>query len=251
MEKMKLFLLKNYKILIVILVVVIFGTSLYFLAHPKDLPGVSYIRKQEKKDPDEISKDLASLKKQERQEGVANGTIDIFGLFDDYVIFGDSRTMGFSMFGFLLDNRIYASSGANIQDIDGWLEALRSLQPHNIYVAYGVNDMGLGLNNLPGGYGAVAEEHILNIQNICPNSNIYVNSILPATQEAIEKSPNWGQVDIYNEELKKVCADHGWTYIDNSNLIPFGDTSAYQLDGIHFKTDFYAKWAQNMIDATK
>lgn len=248
MKNIKLFISKYYKLLIMIFVLVCGSFGIYALNKPKTMRGVTIIKEQEKKDPEELSKKLSSLKKKERQAGIANGSIDIFGLFDDYVIFGDSRALAFKDYGFLLENRIYAGTGHTIYNIDDWLPHLSTLKPLNIFVSYGVNDIDSNFNGLPGGYEALAQEQITKIKNTCPNSTIYVNSIIPAIEKVVQVNPvTWAELDEYNAALQRVCDKNGWVFIDNSGLMTGEMVSLYEPDGIHFQPSFYPIWAENMV----
>lgn len=238
------------KVLIGLVVLILVFVLVFFIGGNNTPSGVAYIKEQSSLDPEALSSDLSAKKKEERKAAIENGTLDVFGLFDNYCIFGDSRVMGFELYNFFPDSRVFASSGATILNVDDWLSQVQSLQPQNIFLSYGVNDMGLNLNETDAGtYGQLYEAQVKKILNVCPNSKIFVNSIIPATPAAVEKSPAWSNVDLYNSQLKEICETNGWTYIDNSSLADGGNASIYQADGIHFTTAFYSVWAQNMIDA--
>ena len=248
MNNIKSFISKYYKLLLTIFILGCVCTGIYVLNKPKTMTGVAFIREQEKKDPEELSKELSALKKKERQAGIANGSIDIFGLFDDYVIFGDSRALAFKDYGFLLENRIYAGTGHTIYNVDDWLPSLSTLKPSNIFVSYGVNDIDSNFNGLPGGHEALAQEQITKIKDTCSNSTIYVNSIIPATEKGVQVNPvTWAELDEYNAALKRVCEKNDWIYIDNSELMTGETVSLYEPDGIHFQPSFYPIWAENMV----
>lgn len=245
--------LNNKKIYIVISVgVILFLIICYFVFfnNSSNAKGVSYIKQLEKEDVETLDDRLDKKYREERNVAIENGTIDVWGLFDDYVIFGDSRVMGFEVIGVLPDNRVLAGSGHSINNMSEWSEVIKTLKPKNVYISYGVNDMGLNLDeSVEGGYGSLYEVQINELLKIVPDANIYVNSIIPATQEAIEtKGQAWARVTDYNKKLKETCEKNGWTFIDNDAL---ASPDIYQPDGIHFAGAFYPKWGQNMINATK
>ena len=116
-----------------------------------------------------------------------------------------------------------------------------------IFFSYGVNDMGMNIDAEEGGYDGQYESQIKKIVEVCPDATIIVNSIIPATPAAVQKSPSWGNVDAYNTKIKSMCEKNKWIYVDNSEISQNGNANIYQNDGIHFLTTFYSTWAENMI----
>ena len=168
---------------------------------------------------------------------------------DDYLILGDSRATGFYLYGYLLESRVYAYNGATILNIDEWIDSIQQLQPQNIYIAFGMNDIKNNLNNTSNGsYSQLLSEQIKKILNVCPQANIYVNSIIPASQSVTQSNSDlWSQIDVYNAQIQQACQDNGWTYIDNSSLVQDQSEPIYESDGIHFVSSFYEKWARNIM----
>ena len=231
---------------LIVIVLVILGVWLFFPRTNTTL-GLEYIQKQEKLSVDSVSSELAKLRKEEMRKAQDAGTLNPFSLFRDYVIFGDSRVMGFSSYGYLESSRVLAGTGHTINNIPDWQDNVKTIRPSNVYFSYGVNDMGLDIDSQEGGYDGVYEGHIKKVLKNCPkDANVYVNSILPATEEAVKKSPAWNQVKKYNKKIKKMCEKNGWTYIDNDEITDNGKADIYQPDGIHFASSFYPTWALRM-----
>ena len=105
--------------------------------------GVSYIKEQESLDTKELSKHLTDKRIEEKLTMVKDGTLDVFSMFEDYAIYGDSRVYGFVSYGYLSWNRVFAAAGNTILNISDYSEALKEINPSNIYFSYGVNDMVL------------------------------------------------------------------------------------------------------------
>lgn len=208
--------------------------------------GISYIEKQENKKVEELSSDLKEKKNKEMEEAIQSGQVDVFALFDDAVIFGDSRVIGFSTYGFFPDSHVFASSGATIKDITNWVSQAQNANPSMIFFSYGVNDMGLDLDS-EGGYDNLYQKQIQEIVKVCPDAQIVVNSIISATPAAIERSPRWDKVDEYNKKIKAMCKKNDWVYVDNSEICQDGHANIYQDDGVHFIQSFYKTWSENMI----
>ncbi|MCF0260061.1 MAG: hypothetical protein HUJ54_09405 [Erysipelotrichaceae bacterium] len=213
--------------------------------------GKAFLRAQESKDMQEITARLDKRRMDDFTEAVQDGSVDVFSMFHDYAFLGDSRVVGFSTYGYLDDARVFAGAGHTIRNVDDYLENLKSLQPSVVYLSYGVNDTGLNIGGGEGegGYGAVYEAQIDKILDVVPNAKIVVNSIIAPSTEAVARSPRWAAYTDFNEQLKAMCEKRGWTYVDNDALGDGGTAQIYQADGVHFLSQFYYVWGQNILDA--
>ena len=134
----------------VLLLVVLAGVTLFFLMRGRGSgasqtkAGLKYLKTLESRDARAIEDEIKAIKKEEQKEALENGELTVWEQFDDYVIMGDSRTMGFDQYGFLPSERILAHGGATIADIPDYMESLRSLNPSNIFLCYGLNDVSIG-----------------------------------------------------------------------------------------------------------
>ena len=244
---------KKIRLFVIVGIVLILGVIGYFvLRKPSTESGIQYIKEQEEAKVDKVAQKVHDQRMIELKDAVNSGKLDAFSMFDDFVFFGDSRTMGFYTYGFLPTSRIFAGSGNTILNITDWLDKLKTLMPSTIYFSYGVNDMGLGLNHTDeGGYGKLYEDRVKQVQEICPDAEIFLLSIIPATPAATEKSPAWKEYKEYNAEIKKICKKNGWHYVDCTTLAKNGSADIYQADGIHFYSTFYKEWATEIIEATQ
>lgn len=243
--------------MIAVLVVIAVGVVFFFThrqSRPDTSEGIAYIQNQNQKSVDEISEHIYQRKEQEiidqTETALQDPDTNVYNLFNDFVMFGDSRVYGYITTGALDPSRVLADGGATIHNIPDYLSVIEQLRPKNIFLSYGVNDMGLEIGSEEGGYGAQYEAEIQKILEIVPGANIYVNSIIPAQPFRVETSPSWGNVDAYNAEIKKMCKRNKWHYIDNDPLADGGNANIYQEDGVHFLFDFYPVWARHMLEAT-
>ena len=78
-----------------------------------------------------------------------------------------------------------------------------------------------------------------------PDAHIFVNSIFPVQEKAIEEEPLLAKIPDYNEALKELCDSQTVAFIDNTSLV---EEQYYEQDGVHFKADFYPIWAQRMAE---
>ena len=107
----------------------------------------------------------------------------------------------------------------------------------------------------------LAEFDILNATNVkakigahltqmheLPDANIFVNSIFPVQQKAIDKDPLLAGIPEYNEALSTLCESRGIGFIDNSELV---QDQYYEPDGQHFQAGFYPLWAEHMAEVAQ
>lgn len=224
---------------IILIVAIIVVIVCVFLPHPVS-KGELYIQEQAGKSVDDMTQVLAQKRAQEIQTANANGQMNIYDLLDSYAILGDSRAV---MFQNELDpDRVMAEIGVKITNIDNYLSALQTMQPSFIYIMYGLNDIASNLNGTEGGYAQIVTEEGKKIMDVCPNSKLFLMSILPVQSDQAMND----QVNVYNEALKQVAQANGWTYIDCTDLV---SDDYYEGDGEHFKATFYPLLAEKMYEA--
>ena len=78
-----------------------------------------------------------------------------------------------------------------------------------------------------------------------PDAHIFVNSIFPVQEKALEGEPLLEKIPEYNKALKELCDSQTVAFIDNTDL---ASEQYYEQDGIHFKADFYPIWAEHMAE---
>lgn len=243
-------------ILLIIGVVLMVGAAVIFGSHKKFEEGQAYLVKLEQRDTEAIKTKLQerdAAEAQAQQDAlvaqVNSGTSDVWGLFKNSLLLGDSRVYGFKSYGFLPENRVLAEAGYTIANIPEFVDAAASLQPDVIYFSYGVNDMGLDIGRDQGdnGYRAVYEANIKQLLEKTPQSKVVVNSVIDASAAAVAEHPSWGKTADFNRQIQEMCQDNGWYYADNSTLSNGGNAPIYQADGVHFLSDFYEVWAKNML----
>ena len=91
--------------LVVILLIVTFTSK----EHTSE--GVAYIKEQEALKTKKLSKKLTNKRIEEKTTWIKEGKIDVFSMFDDYALYGDSRVYGFGSYGFLPWNNVFAAAG--------------------------------------------------------------------------------------------------------------------------------------------
>ncbi|MDO4459560.1 MAG: GDSL-type esterase/lipase family protein [Clostridia bacterium] len=172
--------------------------------------------------------------------------VNIWSLYKDVVICGDSRAVGFSYYGFMDENHVLADYGAYLSEIYEDIETIANVNPRYVFICTGVNDVG---NNMYASSDDYATEYINIMDAIserCPGSTVVATSILDAAESAYETCSAWYDIEYFNNKLQKFCDERGYIYVDNTALCA-QYTDLYESDGIHFGEAFYEPWARNMM----
>ena len=215
--------------------------------------GRQWLLEQEQHDPADVDAQLKAIrqaelaaKKDEWLSELQSGTISVWAQFDDYAVLGDSRTMGFSYYGYMPSERVLADSGATINKVADHMDELKKLAPTSIFLTYGINDVGIGYWPTPEDYVNKMDETLQLLADELPDARVYVNSIIPAIDPAFDRGPAWRKIPDYNAAVKAYCEENGVPYIDVTELCA-ENQSLYQADGVHMMGEFYPKWAVCMI----
>ena len=173
---------------------------------------------------------------------------DIWALMDNAVVMGDSRAVGYDVFGFMPSERVIAGAGNTIRKIEEGYPQLKELQPDLIYLCYGINDISIGFWKTPEEYAAEYKEILLDLKEVVPDAEIYVSSILPVSAQAVAENntPVWGRTEEYNVVVEKMCAEAGVGFVSNTD-IALAEDNLYSGDGIHISPPFYQKWVANLM----
>jgi hypothetical protein len=216
--------------------------------------GLSYLQQLETQDPQAVNDVIKYQQEQKRiaqrearLQQLESGEISVWTLFEDYVLLGDSRAVGYYYYGFLPESRVLAEGGATIRDLKEHIPDIVALNPTNVFLCYGLNDVSIGYWDTPEDYVAEFSETIAEIQAQLPDVKIFISSILPARDPAFQTSTAWYNIPEYSSAVADMCEtiDHCY-YVDNDELAEeYADL--WDSDGIHVKKEFYSHWAANMI----
>lgn len=255
---------KNYLIVlsgVLVALILIISLAVRLGGHGNDddaLPpdteqGIQYLQWLESQDPAEVDETLKLLRQQrliamrdERLRQLESGEVSVWSLFEDYVLLGDSRAVGFYYFDFLPESRVLAESGATIRNLQEHIPDLVKLNPSTLFLCYGLNDVSIGIWPTPEDYAAEYAEIIAEIRKALPDVSIYISSILPARDPAFERSSKWHDIPVYSTAVKGMCEEMGCYYVDN-NALAEEYADLWEVDGIHVQKPFYPHWAANMI----
>ena len=235
--------------------------------------GVAYLEALEQQDPDAVDQILRQRRleqlEREREEllrQIKAGEQDPFPLFQDAVILGDSRAVGFFYYGFVDESRDLTGSGETILDIPKKLDTLQAMNPRYVYLAYGLNDIKIGHW---GSLQAHISEYLDRVQDIrerLPEAVIVISSVLPyhdpnaRTDATGETPPTSGsslteadrkrlaQIPEWNRLMADAAREHGVIFVDNSAICQ-EYKNLWEKDGIHVFKSFYPHWGKNLIVA--
>lgn len=207
--------------------------------------GVSHLKSLEKKDASAIEKKVKNVKREAQAEALEKGELSVWERFDGSILFGDSRTVGFQYYEFLDKKQVLAKNGLTIKDIDAYLPQMKTLNPSVLFLCTGLNDVSTGAWKTPEEYVKSYEEKIQMLKKELPDTDIYINSIIPVQEPASDKPYN-KKIPGYNKVVKAWCKEKGYAYIDNAEVYK-EHKDLYDVDGIHFKKKFYEYWALNML----
>ena len=163
----------------------------------------------------------------------------------DVCFFGDSITNrgDFSSIDISQTIVTLAIPGESIEGMSTRVEMLETIRPEKIFVM-------AGINGLTGGSKKTIDEYsklIDSIQNVAPNADIFIQSILPineSKQPALDNS----LIEETNREIESLCNNYNITYIDLFTLYydeVEGLSSDVSADGIHLnQIGGYDLWYQ-------
>ena len=173
-------------------------------------------------------------------------TIRLKQIYQGSVIVGDSITESIVEYGYLDTDVVIGQLGLRIDDADEQLAAAISLKPQNLFLAFGTNDLELYEGNAQG-FADAYRKQLEMLQSALPDTAIYINSILPVQQSAIDETPSLGYYPEFNQALEDLCQQMGCTFIDNTFLVD-GRDDMYEPDGEHVIADYYPLWLTYMAE---
>ena len=216
--------------------------------------GLDFLSQLEAQDPAQVEQKRKQIQQQKIQElrderlrQLESGEISVWSLFEDYVLLGDSRAVGFYFYGYLPQERVLAEAGATIRSLKEHIPDIVALNPSNLFFCYGLNDVSIGIWPTPEDYVEEFADTIAEIQSELPDVKIFVSSILPAKDPAFNQSSAWRNIPQYSAAVEEMCKTIDNCYYVNNDATAAQYTDLWEPDGIHVGRDFYPHWAANLI----
>lgn len=217
---------------------------------PDTSEGMDKLKEMEQIKVSEVESEIAVLDEEEAKAIEEKGKRSNKEIFKDTVVLGDFIAQGLYEQEVLGESFVFAKESACVHDLEttGVTESLNAAaekKPKVVFLEFGVNDAALDGSNAD-----VFEDDyktFLNqVQEKLPDTKIFVNSILPVQQKAVEESQGLANIAEYNERLKALCKESGVIFLDNSSLVK---EDYYKDDGKHMKKKYYTAWAKQMAEA--
>lgn len=227
---------------VIILLVILAVWGIRQLVTPKvdTEQGLSYIRAAESEDITTIEQKINQL---ERQDG-GEDSRSYKEKFASSIVMGDSIAEGFSEYDVLNASSVVSKIGVHLYELEEQVQQAADLNPQVIFLALGMNDV-IATAGDTDQFLEQYEAVVAQLREAVPNAHIYVNSIFPVQDSAIEKEPELAQISEYNTVLRQMCDDLQLGFIDNTDLV---QEQYYEEDGVHFKAEFYPLWADRMAE---
>lgn len=203
--------------------------------------GIAYIKAAEAEDITVIEQKIAQL---ESQDGGEEDTRSAKEKFASSVVMGDSITEGLVEYDVLSASSVVSKIGVHLDELDEQVAQVKELNPQVIFLTFGMNDIiedGEDTEQFRSDYEALVKQ----IQEEVPDAHIFVNSIFPVLDTAVENEPALERISEYNTVLSEMCTKLQIGFIDNTELV---SDQYYEEDGIHFKAEFYPLWADRMAE---
>lgn len=203
----------------------------------------------EKADISETENALKELEGQDEQSGSrkeVRDTVELKRAFQNAVILGDSFSESIVEYGFLDTDVVLYKRGLSVGQADDLVDTAVSLRPTAVFFVFGTNDMEICEGDSQKFIEAYRRQ-IARLKAGLPDAAVYINSILPATKEAVKETPSYAYCGQFNEALQAMCQEDGYTYVDCSFLIE-GKDGIYEPDGIHVIKSYYPAWLSYLAD---
>ena len=153
------------------------------------------------------------------------------------VIAGDSLMHGLNEYNILDSTYLVTKVSANLKHLKGNIDTIINLNPKNLVVHYGLNNMSTNdteINN----FVSVYESILKDLHQKLPDTKIVVSSVFNVSSK--KATGAYKDIPHFNSKLNEMCQRNGFVYLDNSGLIS-GNSSYYEPDGIHVKKSFYTE----------
>ncbi len=166
------------------------------------------------------------------------------GIFANSVVIGDSIAYGILTTDLMLPTSVVAEIGVNLVDLLDYLPQVQSLNPHNIFLYCGFNDIGMCMGDTDKYYSDFVT-FVTQLQAVCPGVPIYVNHLVPVQNIDTLENSLYLEVDLYNSIIDQIASEYGLGIVENADLIR---EEYYYKDGYHMTYPYYPKWLRRMAE---
>ena len=176
--------------------------------------------------------------------------------FDDAAFVGDSITEGIKLYEVMTNATVVAARGINLDNVftddqirtaqgnSTVMGALEAAEPKKIYIMFGATGVGWFTEQH---FTDVYTKFVQAVKEQHPDSQIYLQSILPVTQEFDDSREDISndKINRYNELVVEIAEEQKVHYLDVASA--FKDEKGClpedsNGDGMHFGNKYYQKW---------
>ena len=213
----------------------------------KDDSGISFLSSRENLDTSAIEELFKNARREEMIRKYQSGEIDVWSIYNsEAVILGDSRAAGFTWVDGLDSNIVCAAVSNTIYNIPDHYDYIESRNPSMIFITYGMNDIGIWNGDLEL-WTSELGERVETLRSVAPNATIYMISVFPVLDSDPENYKEiWDTIPEWNEGVEEWCEGVDIKYIDLT-YVAEEHKDLYAGDGVHFATEFYTYWGEEMI----
>ena len=126
------------------------------------------------------------------------------------------------------------------------LEALKLKQYDNIYISFGLNELGWVYDDI---FIEDYKTFIDSVREIQPDATIYVENILPVSKKLSDEDEIYNNKNVkkFNKLLKRMCKDYGdIIYLDVASSVTVDGVlpADASTDGRHCNQEYCKKWLE-------
>lgn len=210
----------------------------------KNSPNKDYLVQLESKSLDDVQAKIENYQNKILNDTTDKGNINYSKYYENTVFMGDSLTESLSEFEILDSYNVISNKGDTVVKAMQNIDTLKGINPKNLVLLYGMNDVIEFDINLSGQDSNTFKEKYIELVNsiktVLPKTNIYLISPLPVMANAVDTNYRLTNENLSEFRLKvsEVANATGSTYVDLTSIIT-GKDYLHEQDGIHYKYDFY------------
>ena len=210
----------------------------------KNSPNKDYLVQLESKSLDDVQAKIENYQNKILNDTTDKDNINYSKYYENTVFMGDSLTESLSEFEILDSYNVISNKGDTVVKAMKNIDTLQGINPKNLVLLYGMNDViEFDINLSEQDSNTFKEKYIElvnSIKTVLPKTNIYLISPLPVMANAVDTNYRLTNENLSEFRLKvsEVANATGSTYVDLTSIIT-GKDYLHEQDGIHYKYDFY------------
>lgn len=174
------------------------------------------------------------------KEQINSGERSLNKIFSSSLIVGDSLIEAISYYHVLDSQLVMGKVSASLYELDSISDKIIAYHPEVLILHYGENHISGPSEEKINRFTNLYIKLIDKFRKKIPDTRIVVSSIFLPSETGLKKSPYLKVIPLYNEALKKMCAEKGIEFLDNDPIFT-GNDSFYGGDGVHMDKSFYTE----------